>query len=307
MNFSKSMILAGLAIPKTVFGIHRRTFFCISSAMFIFLLLFAGCPGQNPVQSNNATAQNNTSVSYADALQTGDSAMVDYILVITNSSRADPNQVYDTSLPGLANASGIYNPQRRYAPLNVTLNDSNGLLPAFTRQLVGMKAGENKTFIIDPGEGYGYYESSRVFTLPLVYNASRSEQIPLSYLLERNITPTVGKSIYTMYWPANVTGISNGNVTVKYMPELNITIFFNGLPERVVSFDEGNITMELVVQQGVVYGLQTPSGQAINALATEVTGSNATFDANGPLAGRELNFTVFVRSIRKAASPIGAK
>lgn len=256
----------------------------------ISLLLLAGCPQQPPAEANKTLAF-------------GDRALVDYILEVempnpaTNLSR---EAVYDTSIESVAKAAGIYNSNRTYEPLAVTLDAGNGLLPAFTRALVGMREGGNKTFSLKPGDAYGQYDPSKVFSLDRAYNVSRYDNVSLYYFQTNNLSYEPGTHLHSKYFNAEVVNYTNASVTIKYSPEENQTFLFNGVPQMVVSFDDDNMTIEVQANVGTTYRMQSPKGDAVTAKATAANETHVTFDSNHPLAGKNLKFTVFVRTVEKA-------
>lgn len=262
---------------------------------FISFILILGCTQQ----INSASQSLNTN----EALQFGDIAIVDYILVVNtvdSLTNLSNESVYDTSLESIARSSGIYNPNRKYEPLRVKLDNANGMLPGFTRALVGMKKGENKTFTLSPENGYGVYDKKKVFTQPRFYTSSRYDQIPLFYFQTRNLSYAEGTNLSTKFGIAQVINSTNQSVLVKYYPEINKSFLFNGLPEKVVNITDDNITIELIVQKGVKYNILSPSGSSISVLITEINDTHVVMDANNPLAGKTLKFTVFVREVQKA-------
>lgn len=272
----------------------------VSLVLLLFLFSF-GCTSQPPAQGNNTTlvlGGANKTLTY------GDFAAVDYILQaqmqdpITNKTSLT---VIDTSIASVAAANNISNPQRNYAPMLVNMTANNGLLNGFTLALNLMKEGENKTFTLSPADGYGVYDQKKVFSIPKTYTETRFDQVPVAYFLSKNASYAVGTILTSSYWNATVMNVTNETVIIKYMPEANQTFLFNGLPEQVVSFDDENMTVQLTLDVGSIYTTETPSGTPMNVLVVAVNDTNVTLDANHPLAGKDLTFTVFVRQIKKAA------
>lgn len=261
-------------------------------ALSIVLALIIGCTQQSPNSGN-------------ETLEFGNTALVDYMLRI-EIFNATANQsreiVYDTSIESVARENGIYSGKRKYESLLVEMKNDNGLLPGFTRALVRMKEGENKTFVLKPEDAYGNYNSSRVLTMKKSYNTSRYHSTPLHYFEINNISTEPGANFSTDYWVAQVMNSTNNSVTVKYTPELNKTFVFEGIPRKVVSFDEENMFLEIAAESGGIYRLKTPSGESMPFLVTAMNETDITFDANHQLAGKTLEFTVFVRKIQKSSS-----
>ena len=75
---------------------------------------------------------------------------------------ADENgiSVADTTVEDVAAKAGIYSPFREYRPVTITVGNST-YLRSFEENIMGMKKGEEKTFVIPPEKAFGYYNSSR--------------------------------------------------------------------------------------------------------------------------------------------------
>ncbi len=265
---------------KSLFGI----------LLALSVVLLAGCTQQ-------ASAQQNKTLAF------GDTALVDYILTVDvfNSSTNRTEQiVYDTSIAEVANASGIYNERLNYAPLIVKMEANNSLLPGFTRALVGMAEGENKTFLLSPEDSYGPYDPNKSFSIERYYTRSRYDSAPREYFYLNNLSTEVGANLTSAYWDAEVVNVTEDTVTIKYVPVLNKTFVFNGLPQKVVSFDEENITIEVLAEEGKFYETESPSGTQLTVRVVSVNETSIAMDANNPLAGKTLKFTVFVKKIKKA-------
>ncbi|HTY90366.1 MAG TPA: peptidylprolyl isomerase [Methanocella sp.] len=94
-------------------------------------------------------------------VKTGDTVSVDYIGRYTNGT------VFDTSNATVAQASGIYNPARAYAPFSFVVG-ANTTIKGFEDAVTGMKLNETKTNVtIPPEKAYGDYNASNVKTVPV--------------------------------------------------------------------------------------------------------------------------------------------
>lgn len=60
----------------------------------------------------------------------------------------------------------------------------------------------------------------------------------------------------------------------------------------VQSVDRAQIPENIEVKPGLQLQVQTPQGQTVPVVVTEVTESEVTLDANHPLAGRDLTFAI---------------
>ncbi len=88
----------------------------------------------------------------------GDVVKIDYVLTVEG-------KVYDTSLADVAVEHEIHQPGREYAPLVFNVG-SNEVIRGLNSGIVGMNVGERKDIVVSPVEGYGYYDGTRVQTLP---------------------------------------------------------------------------------------------------------------------------------------------
>lgn len=109
-------------------------------------------------------------------VKSGDTVQVDYIGKFENGT------IFDTSIKQVAQEAGIYNPQREYTPLNITVG-SRQVIEGFEEGLIGMKVGEEKNLTIPPEKAYGKYNESWVQSVP-VEELNTSEK------------PEVGQTLY---------------------------------------------------------------------------------------------------------------
>lgn len=267
-------------------------------AFAIVFVLFAGCAQAPEEAGNNQT----NSTQQALTAEWGDLVYVDYILEVNTTNESDNStheKVYDTSIESVARSAGIYQDGRDYSPLGVRLSSTSPYLPAFTRALNLMKEGENKTFTLPPEEGYGAYDESRIIAIKRFYNTSIYEQIPLAYFNVNDQSVEEGSIIESQFAMMMVVNATNSTVTVRYLPEINHTFNYNGLDQRVVSFDNETIYMEILAEPGASYMVTLSSGRTTSAVAKSVNETDILLDSNNPLAGKSLKFTVFVRQVVK--------
>jgi peptidylprolyl isomerase len=93
-------------------------------------------------------------------VKSGDTVQVDYI------GKLEDGTIFDTSIAEVAKEAGIYNEQREYVPLNITVG-SGQVIEGFEEGLIGMKEGEEKNLTIPPEKAYGEYNESWVQVVPL--------------------------------------------------------------------------------------------------------------------------------------------
>lgn len=76
-------------------------------------------------------------------------------------SLPDSGLVFDTSVESVAKEHNIFNEQREYKPLDVTVGEHQ-VIPGFENALIGMEVGEKKTVVIPPEEAYGMPDPENV-------------------------------------------------------------------------------------------------------------------------------------------------
>ncbi|MPN33833.1 FKBP-type peptidyl-prolyl cis-trans isomerase SlyD [bioreactor metagenome] len=107
----------------------------------------------------------------------------------------------------MAQEAGVYNPQREYVPLNITVG-SGQVIEGFEEGLIGMKEGEEKNLTIPPEKAYGEYNESWVQSIPI-------EELNMSE------KPEVGQVYRNMYGiPYRVIAVNETYVTLDPNPEL---------------------------------------------------------------------------------------
>ncbi|MBU0585894.1 hypothetical protein KJ780_00105 [Candidatus Micrarchaeota archaeon] len=259
-------------------------------AVFSILLLFTlGCTQDQPQPTPEP-----------EKVVFGDTVLVDYIIKanFTNmSTNATYLAVYDTTMESVANQHGIMSGRTLFGPQ--VFNTSNGgSFPAFARGLVGVEVGGNKTFVLSPEDAFGPRNDSLVFTINRTYSRSLYEWIPKIYIEQFNVTYSVGDIINSQHFDMEVVNVTNQSVVVRYNLEVNRSFLYAGLMERVVSIDNDTMLVEVLAYPGVEYNTKLPN-ENVNVTATVIS-KNEThiiFDANGPLAGKDVEFTVFIRKI----------
>lgn len=187
------------------------------------------------------TSAVNVNVSVVTPVEIGDCVEVNYV-----GRYQVNNTVFDTSYEDVARAEGLYDPSRSYQPLKVFVDPNNNMstpsgyedysptILGFTKGLIGMSIGENKTIVVPPEEGYG------------TWNVSLAEQFQGSnYSLDTvvNMTYTLSAQSFSYFFPdvnlsegtvfdfgavvfqqpgvlnASIQNVSNGNITWKLHPE----------------------------------------------------------------------------------------
>lgn len=104
---------------------------------------------------------------------------------------------------GYLSDGSVFDSSINKTPLTFTVG-AETMIPGFESAVLGMKAGESKTFTLEPSEAYGNYLSDLIFN----YNKT---------LLAESISvePEVGMTLYTSTgFPAQITAVNEENVTI---------------------------------------------------------------------------------------------
>jgi peptidylprolyl isomerase len=145
--------------------------------LILSIALIAGCAG--PTEKT---------------VKSGDSVSVDY------TGWFDNGTIFDTSSQAVAQQAGIYNENMTYGPLNFTVG-SGEVIQGFDDAVIGLKANESRNITLTPDQAYGEYDPMLI------------QPVPMSTLLEYNITPHVNDTLYYGIQSVTVYSIPN-NTTV---------------------------------------------------------------------------------------------
>ena len=255
-------------------------------AIFVFLF---GCVGNGTEPGTQNTTQNITQNTTLYA-QFGDNVTVDYTL------RVD-GRVMDTSLESEAKNAGMYNQNRTYKPIAFQMLLDSQMINGFVKGVVGMQVNETKNITVSPADGYGLSDSIKIFNLSRHYNMSVHEQIPISYLLDLNITPKVDKVFPTSVGYVSVENVTNDTVTIRYLFTPGHKFVIDGLPESVENMTNETMLIRLDVVENGTYVTTNQAGAKSIARVTYAGNDTVTMDENHPLAGKQLEFEITVRSI----------
>jgi len=272
--------------------------------MSLVLLLAFGCV--NPPQAGNNTTysppviSNGTNVSQPSQNLSGanyanfnDNVSVMYALYVDG-------KLYDTNNATLANESGIYNPGNAYIPFNFTVALDRGIINGFVLNIIGMEENETLSFRVAPEKGYGAHDPSQVVVVPRYYEKNLTEVVPRSYFTERNLNVSNGTGFKAAMGTIIIQDFNDENVTIFYLLDQNFTT--NGIPQKVVESQNFTAKIEFDLDVNGTYALPDPqTGQKQLFRVTDKTGTNITLDANHPLAGKTLDFTVTMLDIQKAS------
>lgn len=167
--------------------VGRNAGYFLAMLLLVNIILVSGCTDNGIGESR--------------AVKLGDTVKVDY------TGKLEDGTVFDTSIEEVAKEAGIYNSQRKYTPLTVTVG-SGRVIKGFHEGLIGMKEGEEKNLTIPPEKAYGEYNKSWVQSIPLE-DLNMSEK------------PQVGQVYSNMYGGRfKVIAVNETHVTFDPNPEL---------------------------------------------------------------------------------------
>lgn len=111
---------------------------------------------------------------------------------------------------------------------------------------------------------------------------SSKEGSPLTFQLgQGNMFPAVEKALVGM--------VQGDRTTVRLSPE---DAFGEHSSELVMVVNRANLPDDVEPEVGMQLGTETPDGNLIRLVVTEVDGADITLDGNHPLAGQTLSFEV---------------
>jgi peptidylprolyl isomerase len=129
------------------------------------------------------------------AIYTGKTVSVDYVWSFPDG------KVFDTSIEKVAKDNGLYNPQRTYAPLSFEVG-GNSVIPGFGNAVNGMKIGETKKVTLEPKDGYGEIDPTKV------------AKIDRAMFQQANIVPQTGQTYQIKGQLSTVKEVGEKEVTI---------------------------------------------------------------------------------------------
>lgn len=275
------------------------------------ILLLSGCVSQKTVKP-------------------GDKISVDY------TGSLPDGKVFDTSIENIAKNNNIYNPERDYNPLNITVGKGE-VIQGFDDGVVGMKVGDTKTLTISPEKAYGQINPMLIQVIPVIEDIPATRVIPKvfevpRYQFERTLGTDHEKGEVVQIPETNINltilniGSNSSNVSLSYNLKAGDYLWSLGAPwnETVVKVDEKNVTLKANLSLNETIELQ---GAPWNTTVVDVKNMNITLrhnpipdtviptmrgmirvhfnetsiimDRNPELAGKTLIFNVTLRSIDK--------
>ena len=113
------------------------------------------------------------------------------------------NEIFDLTSEELAKKEGIHNPNHPYGPALVVVG-SNMAIPGVMKEVEKMEMGEERTFDVDPKDGFGL-RSPKLIRI-----------VPISKFTENEINPVPGVYFEIDGMQAKVQSVSGGRVRVDF-------------------------------------------------------------------------------------------
>lgn len=184
-----------------------------------------------------------------------------------------------------------------YVPEDVWVGHSASI-PGLGEAVVGMKAGEKKTVVLQPDKAYGPIDPAKRKEIPCVRSMPKTIRMsPQEYVGDFHSFPIVGKEVgITPYFKAAVVEVSEQYAVVdcKVKDGDRFEESFGSLEVKV---DHQKISMILTPRLGSSFPME--GGKQGKIVATD--GVTFTVDANNPLAGILLTVDLEIASVTSAA------
>lgn len=265
-----------------------------------------------------------TLTKFMPAAEAGDIVKINYILKLENGS------VIDTNLQNVAEENGLFNEQRTYEPMQITVNASQ-VIPGFDKALIGMREGQTKTVTVQPADAYGEYKIESVGNISRTFEYDRTIStdtspvpIPLDAFKEHfGVEAKKGDIVKDAQSGYDIkvldTNEENATVIVAYHIGQVIQVQTTGFNATVISIGANKVTFrqdppesaekaygkvtyevtptKIIETVDVQVGDKVPYG-----IITEVNDDYILMDMNHPLAGKTLVFTITMVNVMKPAA-----
>ncbi|MCC7552217.1 FKBP-type peptidyl-prolyl cis-trans isomerase [Candidatus Micrarchaeota archaeon] len=224
-------------------------------------------------------------------VEKGDKVLVDYITYLENGS------IIDTSLQEVAIQNSIYNKNREYSPIEVSILDNNGYIKGLTYGLIDLANGSNETLIIYPEMAYGKYKDEEVFKVETYYTFNLIEELDKSVL---NQDFELNEIIQENAWNVTVINITNNTYTFRHEPKINTTFIHMGIPNSIYDLNETHAFVKVNLEEGSTHYFEHPISHTLSVgRVISVNDTLITIDFNQKLAGKIIYMDVWVRNITK--------
>lgn len=231
-------------------------------------------------------------------VEQGDLVKVDYTARITDSVLVYTTRENDAMDGNFEKVDWYQAPPAGYVP-ELVIAGADSPPPNIGKVVLGMTEGEKKAVVIPPEEGFGLTNPGLVKQFDRTKTRPRTETMNMKKWSDRfDVFPVEG-GIYDvdLYLNARVTGVTDKEVSVEYMPRGES--FDRPLGTVVVKTGENTIDMVLEPKLGATYTLENDKGTASGPIVS-MDDKTFTVDFNHPLAGKELRLMVEVVSLTKA-------
>ncbi|MBI5158723.1 FKBP-type peptidyl-prolyl cis-trans isomerase [Candidatus Micrarchaeota archaeon] len=258
----------------------------------------------------------------AKIVEAGDVVAFDYILRVQGEQR-----VFDTTIQDVAIAENMFIPEKRYLPLEVTVGpESSGLLKDFDAALVGMREGDSKNLTLSPDRAYGARRDNLTRAIELTYPVPRVQEKPLAEFISAYGEVKENDSIKVGFWNVFILSVSNDSVvfrsdpsegkafsiryfTVPLNPTATSVVYIEHVSAKITSVSNESFSYSINVENGERYTARRPTinaetGEVLLGSATPISifgvnETHAVLDFNNPLAGKTLEFQIFMRNVTK--------
>ncbi|MEM2995709.1 MAG: FKBP-type peptidyl-prolyl cis-trans isomerase [Candidatus Bathyarchaeia archaeon] len=136
------------------------------------------------------------------ALQNGDFILVDYIAKVKETG-----EVFDTTIEEIAKKEHLYKEGEIYKPKLIVIGEG-WVLKALDESLTTLEVGKPSLIEIPPEKAFGSRDSEKV------------KRVPLRYLTDKGITPSLGMRVEYNGKMAIVRAIGAGRVLLDFNPPL---------------------------------------------------------------------------------------
>jgi len=258
-------------------------------------------------------------------VETGDRVTIDYL------GRLEDGTVFDTSNEGYAKKYGIYDKNKQYGAMTMTVGNGQ-LIKGFERGLLGMKLKEQRRIRVAPEEGYGRYDPTKTRTMPRLKEINRTIDMDLKVNIPAKQfidvfgkDPVKGDIVHGKVspWAYTVVDVKGDTVMIKAVVaagesyalpktgwnatvlrvDSNKAVLRQDPREKLVDTEIGkaalNVTdskIRIFLMPRVGEIVKTKDGKgAIKAFDDK----SVTIDVNHPLAGKTLLFDAYITGLVK--------
>jgi len=122
---------------------------------------------------------------------------------VSYTGRFENGQIFDSTDEDVARKEGIFEKDRKYGPLSVTLGESP-LIEGFNEALIGMDAGEKKEVVILPEKAYGDIDKTLI------------KSVPVGVLKVQKIPAKIGTQIETQDEIGRIIEVNDKRVKIDF-------------------------------------------------------------------------------------------